>query len=584
MILRPYQDDFKYNIYEMWNSGIRNVLAVLPTGLGKTKTFCSITLDLAITDLVISAVLNQLRSDKKLNTAILVHRKELLQQISLTLAEEGIIHNIVAQPATIRGIIGAQRLTLGKQFYNANSTVSVVSVDTLCSKRGQTHYKKWAEQIEFWIIDEAAHVLKENKWGKAISMFVNAIRGLGVTATPKRLDKKGLGTEELGGKGLFGGMVVGPSTRFGIEEGFLAKYLPAIAVTDYQQYLTAASNGADFSHEAMAEASAKSQIVGDTLLNYRKFADNKQAIVFASDIASATKMEDKFNKAGIKAKLLTGETGDMERLNGLLNFRKKEIRVLINVDLFDEGLDVPGIDAVILARPTMSLSKYLQMCGRGLRPVYAPHFDLSTKDGRLEAQAAGSKPHAIIIDQVGNIKRHGLPDARRVWNLSSCANRREKILDLTVRCENPMCDLEIERHLTECPHCGTKVLKGSRGLGGGRIPPALVDGDLMLVDPDTLRELESMVNLEDPGEVGRRVSMVAGGKAGDIAAQNQRERIDTQNELKAKIAEWAGKLTDHHFYTDRQIYKEFFIKQGKTIAEAISEPRANMQKLIEELE
>jgi len=121
-------------------------------------------------------------------TAIMVHRKELVQQICLTLAEEGIHHNVIAARSTIRGIIGAERRMFHQSFYNPNSIVSVISVDTINARFES--YRQWGKGIKQWITDEAAHVLKENKWGKAISIFPNA-RGLGVTATPERLDKKG---------------------------------------------------------------------------------------------------------------------------------------------------------------------------------------------------------------------------------------------------------------------------------------------------------------------------------------------------------------------------------------------------------
>jgi len=134
----------------------------------------------------------------------------------------------------------------------------------------------------------------------------------------------------------------------------------------------------------MAEASEKSQIVGDVVENYLKHAKGKQAILFASDIRTGEKMEAEFKEAGIKAKLLTGLTGDKERLDSLVDFAAKRIQVLLNIDLFDEGLDVPGIECVINARPTMSTAKYLQMAGRGLRP-------------------APGKDYLIIIDHVGNV-------------------------------------------------------------------------------------------------------------------------------------------------------------------------------------
>ena len=167
-------------------------------------------------------------------------------------------------------------------------------------------------------------------------------------------------------------------------------------------------------------------------------------------------MEESFQAKNITAKLLTGLTPDAERIRSMDLYRDGKIKVLINIDLFDEGLDVPGIEVVIMARPTMSLGKYLQICGRVLRPVYAPGYDLSTKEGRLAAQAAGPKPFGLIIDPVGNRKRHGLPCELRHWTLDDIVKKRSS--EALVRiCSNFMCNAPYDRFKTVCPFCGTEL-------------------------------------------------------------------------------------------------------------------------------
>lgn len=549
--LRPYQIKLKADIYKQWQAGIRNVLAVMPTGTGKTKTFVSIAKDLAIDGLFGS----------KYPTAILVHRKELVQQISLTLAEEGITHNIIAPRPVIQGIVAGQRRLLNRQFYDYNAPITVISVDTLNS-RILTH-EAWAKSIKFWITDEAAHLLKDNKWGRAVSYFPNAI-GLGVTATPERLDKKGLGSHV---DGVFDVMVQGPTSRWAIDQGFLCKYKIVLPDSDYQHYLKEANGDSDYSKEAMTVATEKSHIVGDVVENYLKWAKGKQAIVFASDINGAHKMEKKFKDAGVSATLLTGESADSDRLNAMIDYRDRKIQVLINVDLFDEGLDVPGIECVIMARPTMSLGKFLQMVGRGLRP-------------------APGKPYLILIDHVGNIgsaarPKHGLPDSRRTWTLDRITRRKKKI-NLMKICKNWACNAPYDRLESKCPYCGYEEQPPEPGSGGGRIPPAQVDGDLVMIDPDTLRDLEAATHLEDPASVASRVAAVAGGPAGMKAMANQRERIETQKLLVDAIALWAGKQRSQGL-SDRQIHKWFYMHHCKTIAECLAEPKAQMLDTIEEL-
>ena len=546
LILRSYQIQMKSEIYQAWKEH-RNVLLCCPTGGGKTVTFSSIAIDVAISGIWNTPV----------PTAIMVHRKELVQQISLTLAGEGIPHNIIAPKPVIMGIVAAQRQLLKKSFYDYNANITVISVDTLNSRIMK--HEKWAKSIRLWITDEAAHLLKENKWGRAVSYFPHAI-GLGVTATPERLDKRGLGSHV---DGVFDHMVLGPNTRWMIENKFLCPYKIAIPESDYMLHLKEASGDSDYSKEAMTVASQESHIVGDVVKNYQKFANEKQAIVFASDIAAAKRMEDKFNEAGIATKELDGLTDDSVRFKSMIDYRDKKIQVLINVDLFDEGLDVPGIECVIMARPTMSLSKYLQMIGRGLR-------------------TAKDKEFLIIVDHVGNVKRHGLPDKPRRWSLDR-VKRRKKNLNLIRLCGNPTCNSPFDRIMTQCPFCGWKVPKPGQSEGGGRISPTQVDGDLLLLDAETLREMESNTRLEDPASVAERVSKAAGGPAGVRAMHNQIERIETQKKLANVIAIWAGRMRDTGF-TDRQIHKIFFLQYDTTISEILAEPKAGMLSWIEELE
>ena len=304
-------------------------------------------------------------------------------------------------------------------------------------------------------------------------------------------------------------MIEGQSTRWLIDNGFLCKYKIAIPKSDYQNFLKSASDNSDYSKKSMTEAANKSQIVGDVVENYLKFAKGKQAILFASDVATARRMEKEFLAKGVKAKSLDGTTNDTERLNALIDFREKRIHVLLNVDLFDEGLDVPGIECVIMARPTKSLGKFLQMVGRGLR-------------------VAPGKEFLILIDHVGNIKRgesdgHGLPCKIRRWTLDRIKKSGKKLNFLRI-CSNPMCNSPYDRALTECPWCGMEALKGSGG-GGGKVPPEMVDGDLFLIDPETLMALESRSSLEAPARVAKRVSDAVNGAAGLQAMKRQVERI-----------------------------------------------------------
>lgn len=540
--LRDYQKNIKEEVYKSWKEGYKNLLLVMPTGSGKTKTFVSIVSDTL----------------KEYSTAIVVHRNELVQQICLTLCEEKIEHNIIASRARVRGIINAERRIYDKHFYNPHAKVSVISVDTFVSRKA--NYKEWALGVKQWIVDEAAHVLKENKWGITLSHFENA-RGLGVTATPERLDRKGLGSHA---DGLFDKMIKGPNTRDLIKRGFLCDYKIASPRSDFSNFLKKGSSRSDYSKKSLKEASQQSTIVGDVVENYLKFAKGKQAIVFTTDVITAKDLEEKFLKNNIRAKELNGNTGDKTRLDSLLAFQKKDIQVMINVDLFDEGLDVPGIEVVIMARPTKSLGKYLQMCGRGLRP-------------------AKDKEHLIIIDHVDNVTEHEpLPCAPRYWTLDRIKKSSKKLSFIRI-CSNIECNAPYDRALTECPWCGSEAIIVTRNSENGRVPPRVVDGDLFLIDPETIRSLEERSNLEDPLAIRQRVSFAIHGRAGAKAMKNQRERIQTQRELAEIIALWAGEMKNFYGYNDRKIHKSFYLNFEKTITESLGDKKAEMLDTINKI-
>ena len=310
----------------------------------------------------------------------------------------------------------------------------------------------------------------------------------------------------------------------------------------------------------MIDASEKSHIIGDVVVNYKKFANGKQAILFATDVMTGKRMEEKFKAAGVKAKFLSADSTDKERLDSMLDFKDHRVQVLLNVDLFDEGLDVPGIECVIMARPTMSVSKFLQMIGRGRRP-------------------APGKEFAIIIDHVGNVTTHGLPCETRNWTLDRIVKKRDKTNFIRI-CSNVECNAPYDRTLSECPWCGTLAVVANRGASGARPSPIEVDGDLELLDPETIRQMEKATQLLDPGIMAKRIGATHGHAAGIKAMKNQQARIRTQEELSHVIAEWAG-LQRLNGYNDRAIHKKYFLQMDMTITESLAQPRAEMIRTIE---
>lgn len=523
--LRDYQQDAVNKVYSSWQNGNRNVCLVLPTGSGKTQVFSSIVADF---------------TKQHKNCAVIAHRNELVSQASCTLALWGVYHRIIASNSTIGQIIRKHREKYGKSFINPSATTAVIGVDTLVSR--SENLKDWGKQIHLWVQDECQHLLRENKWGKAINMFPNAY-GLGVTATPCRADGQGLGKQA---DGFLDCVTIGPSMRSLIDRGFLADYEIVCPKSDLNVDDSPLSKNGDWSNQTLRKAAKKSKIVGDIVNNYIMYASGRQAIVFATDVDTAEEISQDFNANNIRAVSLNGNSQTAFREQSINLFTEGKIQVLVNVDLFDEGFSVDGCDVCIMARPTASLCKYLQAVGRSLRPL----------PGKT----------ALIIDHVSNVIRHGLPDMHREWSL----DRRQKKaklskdpseIELTV-CKH--CLKPYEKFRTVCPYCGfEKPLPEphSRTI-------EMVEGDLVLLTREMLERMRRNTELESPGSVAARVSLAAGPIAAKGVANRQAEKITAQADLKEAIAQWAA-IERLKGFDDREIYKKFYLTTGSDVLSAL---------------
>lgn len=543
--LRPYQQDLKEKIYQSWQQGNRNVLAVLPTGGGKTRCFSNIAFD---------------GVQQGLKQAIIVHRNELVSQIAVTLAQGGIPHKIIGSDKAIGLSVRRQRAKVGQSFYNPSAPTTVVGVDTLIAR--QSSMGSWAHQVDRWIQDEAHHLLRDNKWGKAVNMMPNAY-GLGVTATPVRADGQGLGREF---DGVFDDMVLGPSMRWLIDNEFLSDYEVVCPTSDMQVRDEDKSKSGDWSNQYLKKSAKKSKIVGDVVENYIKFAFGRKAICFATDVETAGEIANKFNEFGIRAAALSAKTPDNVREKYLDEFESGYLTVLVNVDLFDEGFDVPSCEVCIMARPTGSLGKFRQMIGRVLRP----------QPGKI----------ALIIDHVSNIVRHKLPDFPIQWTLARRDKRAKSAPDpedvpLTI-CVNPTCVKPFPRFKPACPFCGeSKPLPSPRDR-----TIEMVEGDLVLLDKTTLDRLRGLTTLESAADIAARVAHVTGNPAAAKGVANRQiQKIAEHNKLKETLAQWAG-IQRAAGFDDREIQKKFYLTVGYDVLSALdaSKSRSDMQKLRELIE
>lgn len=550
--LRPYQSDLIARVYQSYAAGNRNVLAVLPTGGGKSVIVSQIILD---------------GHQQGLSECVIAHRNELVGQMSLHVARRGIPHRIIASKQSVAQITAEHRREFGRSLVNPDARCSVVSVDTLVAR--QTELQAWAAQIQRWTIDEAHHCVgnerrQPNKWGKAIAMFPNAY-GLGVTATPRRADGIGLGrwqSDGSDGDGPFHDMILGPSMRELIEMGSLADYEIAIPETDFTMDGIDVAPSGDWSTKAMREASKRSHIVGDVVIEYQRRAPGKRAICFATDVETSGEIAQRFSDAGIPAVSISAKTSSEVRAEMIRRFRDGRINVLVNVDLFGEGFDLPAVEVVIMARPTASLAVYLQQFGRALRPL----------DG---------KPYGLVIDHVSNWKRHQFPDKPHVWTLDRRDKRskREPDPDDIPLTACRACSRPYERCLPACPYCGEAPPVPE----GGARSIEQVDGDLMLLDRETLAKLRAQMTLEAPGDVAERVGAVAGQLAARGALNKQLEKHAAQQRLTAAIEQWAG-VRRAAGEDDRSILRRFYLTTGVDVLSAMAGSRADMDALAARVE
>lgn len=541
--LRPFQAELERRVYEAWNQGALNVMPVAATGSGKT------------------VLLSKLLFDEPGASIAIAHRQELVSQISIALARNGVRHRLVGAKKganLIRVITALQVAELGYSFFDPNAKTGVGGVDTIIR---MDHDDPWFKQVRFGVQDEAHHVLKANKWGQAAGMFPQA-RWLFPTATPLRADGKGLGRHA---DGLVDVMVLAPSMRDIINMGYLTDYRIFAPPSDLDLSQVALSQATgDFNADQLRKAVHKSHITGDVVAHYLKLAPGKLGVTFAVDVEAATEIAAAFRAAGVPAEVVSAKTPDALRSQILRRFKAREILQLVNVDLFGEGFDLPAIEVVSFARPTESFALYCQQFGRALRLMLskeaaAVHAHL-TDEQRRAAIAASEKPVAIIIDHVNNVLRHGLPDARREWSLDRRERRSGKKSDaIPLRvCINDQCLQPYERVFKCCPYCGHYPPPPLRSA------PEFVDGDLTELDAETLAALRGEIARIDGDPV------IPYGAAPEVAGAVRRrhwERREGQRALRNVIAWWAG-LESAQGRGESESYRRFYHRFGVDVANA----------------
>jgi superfamily II DNA or RNA helicase len=377
MIPRLYQSEANAAI----NAALdvhRSTLVVMATGLGKTVVFSSWL------------------ASRPLRSIVIAHREELIDQ-----AADKLRHFVGDSVAVEMGERCSPEDGLLKP------RVVVASIQTLSNPRRLARFR--ADEFGQGVIDEAHHAMAAS-YGNAMGHFATnpAFRWLGVTATPKRGDELALGQR-------FECVAYEYGIEAGIEDGYLVpvRQLPIdVHEIDFSDVRTTAGdlNEGDLD-EIMRQEKPLHAVVKPTV----REAGDLPTLVFAVSVAHAQDLADMLNRyKPTSAVALSGKTDRAERRKAIEAYRAGDVQFLCNCGLFLEGFDAPATAVVAMARPTKSLSLYVQVLGRGTRVLPGIVDGLATPVQRRAAIAASRKPHMLILDFVGNSGKHKIIRAQDV--------------------------------------------------------------------------------------------------------------------------------------------------------------------------
>jgi superfamily II DNA or RNA helicase len=420
---------------------------------------------------------------------ILVHRQELLTQTSRALTQWGVEHALISP----------------QYSFQPHAQLQVASVQTLVRRLDKL------PAPDLIICDEAHHAVSP-----AYRTIIDrhGAKLLGVTATPARLDGKGLGD-------VFSKMVIGPTVADLTRDGFLAPatvYAPPTQI-DMQGVGKVAG---DYARGETAARVDKPTITGDAVQHYTRICPGVPAIAFCVSVIHAEHVARDFCAAGYRAASVDGSMPDPQRRGLIQGLANGQIQVLTSCDLISEGLDISAVTAAILLRPTYSLALARQQMGRALRP-------------------APDKARAIILDHSGNCLRHGLPTEEIEWTLESGGRRKKSDDGKTIGCRQcATCYAVSPLGSVTCRECGAAFEIKPREIetrDGELVEFAQVHADMAKAAKQ--REIQTARTREDLERIARQRGY-APGWVNYILAARQKNKARGPIDPYAKISAWKG--------------------------------------------
>lgn len=387
-MLRDYQAKMIDDLRALYASGVKRALLVGPTGCGK------------------STIVRYMLRDTRKRVLILTHRAEILRQLSGALSRS---HGKIVPGAGL-----------------SDDLIQVGMVATVSRRLDKL------PPFDFVISDEA-HLSMADGWRRILERYEGVFH-LGMTATPVRLDGRGLGNH-------YQAIVEGPKPRELVSLGWLS---PLVSFAPPAPKMTFSKIGGDFNLKELEAVFNRPKITGDAIEHFKKHASQRKTLVWCCTRAHAQKVAEDFRAAGFeRTTYVDGKTDSAEREKIFSDFKSGVAQVLVSVDLATTGLDVPDTSCGVMLRATESEALFIQQAGRLMRK-------------------ANGKENAILLDHVGNTLRHGCADADRNWELTFDRKRTKGVTPVKM-C--PVCFYALPPSVQECPECGhvfaVKVIEGA---------------------------------------------------------------------------------------------------------------------------